>query len=71
MSGWWMPDDLDQECSDPPQLEVDDVPNEAVAVLLGPDGEAISTLYERPVVLMGFQSHPKTVSRIVRAEGWR
>lgn len=64
MTWWCLPDDEFPE-SDPPQLEVEDTPNPVVAVILGPDGEVVSRMYERPRIAMGY--HPaKEASRIER-----
>lgn len=50
---------------DPPSPEVTDLPNNIVGEILGPNGDTLSVIYERPVVPMGF--HPrKRGSRIVR-----
>lgn len=59
--------DADWEWGDPPNLEVEDTPNPVVAVLLGPDGDVISRLYERPRIAMGY-IQGKEASRIERPQ---
>lgn len=70
MPGWWSPDDDNEQPADCPTVEVEDWPNPVVAVLLGPDGDPIVELLERPSLPLGFHPGPRIPSRLVRAEGW-
>lgn len=67
---WWQPldpdDDGEARDSDPPALEVEDTPNPVVGVLLGPDGEPLVRLYERPRLAMGYQPGAREPSRTER-----
>lgn len=65
MPGWWAPDD-DSEFVEPPVLEVESEPNPVVAELLGPAGQTVAVLLERPVVPCGYQSAAKEPTRVVR-----
>lgn len=60
----WFDDDC--EPSDPPALEVEDTPNPIVGTLLGPDGEVVAALYERPRLAMGYHPGDREPSRIER-----
>jgi hypothetical protein len=47
------PDDV-EFIADPPSIEVEIMDNPVVAELLGPDGEPLAQLRERPYVPFGF-----------------
>jgi hypothetical protein len=49
-----------------PPLEVEDTPNPVVATLLGPDGEPLVLLYERPRLAMGFHPGDREPTRTER-----
>lgn len=67
---WWPWPDEDEDdeaaCSDPPALEVEDTPNPVVATLLGPDGDELVRLYERPRLAMGYHPDAREPSRVER-----
>lgn len=52
----------------PPELTLEPEPNPVVAMLLEPDGQPVSLLYERPRVAFGFRPGRKEPSRIKRVE---
>ena len=60
------PDD-EWEPGEPPALEVEDEPNPVVGTLLGPDGEIVAWLYERPRLALGFHPGAREPSRIERS----
>lgn len=47
-------DDEDLE-SDPPHIDVEITAPNVLGYLLGPDGEPVATLLDRPIVPFGFQ----------------
>ena len=64
----WMPDNEDVNWHpNPRECEVFVSDNDAIRVLLGPSGEVVAALYERPKVRFGYQPKERSrVSRLVR-----
>ncbi len=61
---WW-PDPDDEPYHPEPLSRVEDTENPVVATLLGPDGEPLFLVYERPRIAMGYWPG-KEASRIER-----